>query len=101
MLYVIAGAGFGQDLGFDKPDEDYDKTKFAMSFTESMAIVSKYAPAHTPHPVNRLTERGVLVLGGGGGGGVLQVLAGVDRFPFGLQAALPEPAQDPAGLPRL
>jgi hypothetical protein len=48
MLYVIAGAGFGQDMGFDKPDEDYDKTKFAMSFTESMAIVSKYAPAHTP-----------------------------------------------------
>lgn len=42
MLYVIAGAGFGQELGFDKSDEDYDKSKFSISFTEAMSVVSKY-----------------------------------------------------------
>jgi hypothetical protein len=48
MLYVIAGAGFGQELGFDKSDEDYDKSKFSISFTEAMSVVSKYV-AHTAH----------------------------------------------------
>jgi len=48
MLYVIAGAGFGQELGFDKSDEDYDKSKFSNSFTEAMAAVSKYV-ARTAH----------------------------------------------------